>query len=221
MKKTFVVIVIVILVMLFFWFFARKSAAPEPPKTDKSTNPSLSVSAVTNSNKTTWAAPISNARERIIKKPFGIYVSPGHSPVSPEKFTGYHTGVDFETLPDEQNVDVPVFAVCDGKLIYKNWLSGYGGVAVQSCTLNNQSVTVLYGHLDVSSIAPAINSRLAAGQKIGVLGRGYSTETDGERKHLHLAVHKGAAVNLRGYVQNENELNSWIDFATLDASKLI
>ena len=206
MKKTFVVIVLVILAVLFFWFLIRKSMAPDSPKTGENAAPNPSVSVV----------PISNADGRITKKPFGIYVSTEHSPISPEKFTGYHTGVDFETFPNEQDVDVPIYAVCEGKLIYKNWVSGYGGVVVQSCTLDGQSVMVLYGHLGVSSLAPIINSKLAVGQKLGILGKGYSTETDGERKHLHLAVHKGTAINFRGYVQSKNELNSWIDFATLD-----
>jgi hypothetical protein len=162
-----------------------------------------------------WVAPISNARARITKKPFGIYVTPKNSPVSPERFTGYHTGVDFETFASEQTIDVPVYAVCAGTLIYTNWVSGYGGVAVESCTLNGQPVTVLYGHLNVASIMPALHASLAAGQKIAVLGKGYSTETDGERKHLHLAIHKGTAIDLLGYVQNRSDLTAWLDFATM------
>lgn len=163
-----------------------------------------------------WVAPISNARARITKKPFGLYVTPKNSPVSPERFTGYHTGVDFETTPAEQNVDVPVYAVCAGKLIYANWVSGYGGVAVESCTFNGQPVTVLYGHLNFASILSSVaNMPLAAGQKLAVLGKGYSTQTDGERKHLHLAIHKGTAINLLGYVPQKSQLSSWLDFATL------
>jgi hypothetical protein len=30
------------------------------------------------------------------KKPFGIYITPENSPVQPENFTGYHTGIDVE-----------------------------------------------------------------------------------------------------------------------------
>ncbi|MEK7589094.1 MAG: hypothetical protein AAB479_00495 [Patescibacteria group bacterium] len=82
MKKAFVVIVIVILTALFFWFFAKKSVAPEPLETGKNFSPSPSVGAITNGNKATWVAPISNVRERITKKPFGIFVSPADSPVS-------------------------------------------------------------------------------------------------------------------------------------------
>ena len=203
MKKLFGVIILIILVAGAGWFVAGRGAVVDPLKTG-------------NSDKAVWVVPISNARVRITKKPFGLFISPQNSPVSPERFTGYHTGVDFETFADEQNVDVPISAVCNGELIYKNRVSGYGGVAIQSCILNGQSITVLYGHLKLSSIMPALYATLTAGQKIGVLGQGYSTETDGERKHLHLSVHKGMAIELRGYVQKESELSAWFDFATLD-----
>jgi hypothetical protein len=46
---------------------------------------------------------------------------------------------------------------------------------------------------------------------LAVLGTGFSTETDGERKHLHLGIHKGTAINILGYVQNSSELNNWVD----------
>lgn len=159
--------------------------------------------------------PISGGVERITKKPFGIHVSPGDSPVSPERFTGYHTGVDFETTPAEQDSDVVVTAACDGLLLLKKWASGYGGVAVESCTLDGQEVTVVYGHLRLSSMIATLGAPLARGQKLGVLGTGYSQETDGERKHLHFAIHRGTAVDLLGYVQQQSSLSAWIDPATV------
>ncbi len=155
--------------------------------------------------------PISSALARVTKKPFGIKVSPGNSPISPERFSGYHTGVDFETYPDEQNTDVPISAACTGKLIYKNYVSGYGGVAIESCTLENQPVTIIYGHLKLASINIKTGQQLNAGDKIGNLGQGYSSETDGERKHLHLGIHKGTSISLLGYVQNQLDLNNWLD----------
>ncbi len=36
-------------------------------------------------------------------------------------------------------------------------------------------------------------------------------ETDGERKHLHLGIHKGTVVDLRGYVDSELDLKNWIN----------
>lgn len=157
------------------------------------------------------AMPITNALPRVTKKPFGIYVTPQNSPVSPERFTGFHTGADFETTPAEQNLDVPIFAICDGKLLLKKWASGYGGVAVESCAIDNNPMTIIYGHLRLSSIKPDQNQTIAAGQQIAVLGTGYSQETDGERKHLHLGLHKGASINILGYVPKQSELDAWID----------
>lgn len=160
-------------------------------------------------------SPISDALARITKKPFGIKVSPGNSPVNPERFSGYHSGVDFETFANEQDVDVPIYSVCDGPLILKQWVKGYGGVAIQKCTLLDQAVTVLYGHLRLQSITPAVNEMLRTGDQIAVLGTGYSTQTDGERKHLHLGIHKGTAINFLGYVQDPGQLKNWMDAQAL------
>ena len=66
------------------------------------------------------ALPLNNALARVTKKPFGLKVSPGHSPVTPERFSGYHAGVDFETLSSEQKQPVGVMAICTGNLIFKN-----------------------------------------------------------------------------------------------------
>lgn len=158
-----------------------------------------------------FASPVSDALARITKKPFGIYVSPQNSPVSPEKFTGYHTGVDFETSPTEQNKDISIVAICDGKFLEKKWARGYGGMIVQSCLLDNSPITVIYGHMRLSSVKNSVGEILKTGNFLGFLGIGYSTETDGERKHLHLGIHQGEKIDTRGYVQTESELKNWID----------
>ncbi len=158
---------------------------------------------------------IENAFERITKKPFGIKISPASSPVFPEKFSGYHTGVDFEILPGEDETDMEVYALCEGPLVLKRFVTGYGGTAVQNCNLEGQEVTVLYGHLKLDSISASLDQTLKKGDLLGILGKGYSSETDGERKHLHLSVHKGPEVVLLGYVQNQSQLTNWIDPETL------
>jgi hypothetical protein len=160
---------------------------------------------------TILASPLSDALTRVTKKTFGLYVSPGHSPISPEKFRGYHTGVDFETFASEQGTDVSVSAVCDGPLLLKKWATGYGGVAVQQCKIDGQNVTVIYGHLKSSSIRPKAHEQIKAGESFAVLGKGFSHETDGERKHLHLGIHKGLSINILGYVQNKTNLAQWLD----------
>jgi len=155
--------------------------------------------------------PLTRAAERVTKKPFGIYITPKTSPVQPERFQGYHTGTDFEIFPEELNVDVSVQAVCDGKLVLKEYASGYGGVAAQSCELNSQPITVIYGHLNLVSINAKVGDNLSAGDFLGNLGKAYSTQTDGERKHLHLGFHKGIAINILGYVSSQNQLSDWLD----------
>ncbi|MFC1730930.1 M23 family metallopeptidase [candidate division KSB1 bacterium] len=158
---------------------------------------------------------IKNAMQRVTKKPFGIYVNPSNSPVSPEKFAGYHTGVDFETFGYEQDTDVEIFAFCGGELVLKRMATGYGGVTIQRCVLDGGDVTVLYGHLDLESIEAELGDGVSEGDKIGILGDGYGEETDGERKHLHLGIHKGKSTNLLGYVQDAKLLSEWIDPMTL------
>lgn len=154
--------------------------------------------------------PIESAKSRVTKKPFGIYITPQNSPVQPERFTGYHTGTDFEIMPDEADKDVLVFALCTGKIRIKEVISGYGGVVVQDCIIGDSQVTVLYGHLDIRN-TPDVGREVKSGERLGVLAPQESELSGGERKHLHLGIHRGANVDFRGYVQNESELNSWID----------
>ncbi len=199
---------------------APSVAPPTPsvsPTTAASTPPAATPSATlpASSPKAPLVAPLDRASERVTKKPFGIYITKANSPVQPERFSGYHTGVDFETFPEEQSTDVVIHVVCSGQLLQKRTATGYGGVAVQACTINGQAVTIIYGHMRLSSIQASVNQQLSAGDKLGVLGTGYSKETDGERKHLHLGIHKGPAVNILGYVQNKSALANWLDARTL------
>lgn len=157
--------------------------------------------------------PLENAEKRIIKKPFGIYITPNNSPISPERFSGYHTGIDYEIFENETNSKVNVYAIRAGKILQKKNVSGYGGVVIQKSELDGQTITILYGHLDLSSIKQKVGDSLKKGEEFAVLGDAFSTETDGERKHLHLGIHKGSEINLKGYVGSESELKDWIDFS--------
>lgn len=158
-----------------------------------------------------FVAPLTKHQDRVTKKPFGIYITPSSSPVSPEKFTGFHTGTDFEALADEADTNVPVKTICTGKLLRKEQARGYGGMLVQACTQNNQPVTIIYGHLKLESVRAKIGDELQQGTTLGVLGKGYSTETSGERKHLHLGVHKGTQVVTNGYRPSKSDLKDWLD----------
>lgn len=161
--------------------------------------------------KTPLGIPLDNPNERITKKPFGIKISTTDSPVQPEKFSGYHTGTDFEILKGEEDTDITVRSICDGELLLKQYVSGYGGVAIQKCHYEENTITVLYGHLRLSSIQSEVGKIIKKGETIGFLGKGYGKETDGERKHLHLSIHKGEEINYLGYVQKPELLNDWID----------
>jgi murein DD-endopeptidase MepM/ murein hydrolase activator NlpD len=158
-----------------------------------------------------FQSPLPNAASRITKKPFGIFITPTTSSVQPERFSGYHTGTDFELLSGEAKGGEPVVAVCNGTLEIARWASGYGGVAVQSCTYNGESITVIYGHLRLSSVSVTVDKNLEAGQQFAVLGTGYTTETHGERTHLHLGMYRGSAINIRGYVATKADLSEWLD----------
>jgi hypothetical protein len=155
--------------------------------------------------------PLTNAPSRITKKPFGLKVTLKNSPVSRERFSGYHVGADLEIFPDERDAIVPVRVVCSGPLRMKKWATGYGGVAVQQCELFEGAVTVVYGHLNIDSIRGVVGDALHAGDEVGVLGKGFSKETDQERKHLHLGIHKGEAIVILGYVQDAASISDWID----------
>jgi murein DD-endopeptidase MepM/ murein hydrolase activator NlpD len=179
----------------------------------QSSNQNVNVPVATNTHTTVseYAAPLDRPTERITKKPFGIHITPATSPIQPERFSGYHTAVDFEIFSGEENAVVIVKAFCSGEVVYKKWVSGYGGLFIQQCTVAGQAVTVLYGHLKLSSITAAVGDSLQAGDIIGELGQAGSHDTDGERKHLHFGLHKGTTINVRGYANNESDLNNWLD----------
>lgn len=153
-------------------------------------------------------APVDEFESRITKKPFGIHITPETSPVQPEKFSGYHTGADAEY--EDFSGDVPVRAVADGTILLARTSSGYGGVVAIQHTIDGQQVVSIYGHLRPSSL-PKVGAKVVAGQQIGVLGTGGTSETDGERKHLHFGLVKGTIVDLRGYVSKESELSNWLN----------
>ncbi len=168
-------------------------------------------SLVFHNDEASFVSPLSSPRERISKKPFGLYVSPENSPVAPERFSGYHTAIDFEVFESEKDAPVQVRAFCGGKVREKRVADGYGGVLAQECLLGGQAVTVVYGHLKIQGVPARVGEYLAPGEKLGILGAGGTAETDGERKHLHFGIHKGTNVDIRGYVTRETELDQWLD----------
>jgi murein DD-endopeptidase MepM/ murein hydrolase activator NlpD len=157
-------------------------------------------------------APIKDFQKRITKKFFGTYITPDSSPVQPERFTGYHTGVDVEY--EDMAGNVPVLAIANGTVKYSAWTSGYGGAMAISHITNGESILAIYGHLNPDSMVKK-GETVKAGQQIGILGQGYTQQTDNERKHLHFALYKGTDINLRGYVANKELLEQWLDPLTV------
>jgi murein DD-endopeptidase MepM/ murein hydrolase activator NlpD len=217
--KTYILGFITVAILLAAGFFvAKKVEAPANnaqqeigSNQDEADNTQLSTTDGQEKTLSQTVDPLSNALSRITKKPFGIFVSPKNSPVSPEKFSGFHTAVDLEATNEEQSINVPVRVLCAGKLRVARIASGYGGVAVQDCILDEKVVTVIYGHIDLTSMQTKVGDQLEAGDFLANLGKGFSSQTDGERKHLHLGIHKGTSINILGYVQSERELSDWID----------
>ena len=210
---TKVKIVLIIFIIIIFAIILMSSPKSYFQKTTTTTEDNNTTTIIKNElpSKQIFISPMNDALSRITKKPFGIYISPINSPVTPEKFTGYHTGVDYETFPTEQVEDITITAICTGKVIEKKQARGYGGMVIQSCLIDNSPITIIYGHMRLSSIKNSMGEILNAGDFLGFLGTGYSAETDGERKHLHLGIHTGEVVDTRGYVQTKSELKNWID----------
>lgn len=176
------------------------SSSPTTSSTASDTTPSPSSFS-------TIVAPIADFKSRITKKFFGTYITPSNSPVYPERFTGYHTGVDVEYT--DVSSDVPVYAITDGTIVTSEYASGYGGVLVLQTTINSLVRYVVYGHLRRGSM-PANGTQVKQNEQLGVLGTGYSSETDGERRHLHFGV--ATKNTIAGYVPSLSLLHaSWID----------
>ena len=156
----------------------------------------------------TLTPPTDDFKNRITKKKFGQLITKQDSPVQPERFSGYHTGVDVEFTDSKD--EIAVRAVTDGTVLHSGTASGYGGVLAIQHAINDQPIVAVYGHLDPKTLKPK-GSTVKSGEQIAVLGDDQSTETDGERKHLHLAFVKGSTFSLKGYVQTQSELQAWID----------
>lgn len=221
-----IVFVFVVIAVLYVRFGTRLTK-PEPENTSVSTVNAVSDAAQNAAprfdneetetpaptptpvpSEETLAEPIAQFKERITKKFFGTYITPSNSPVQPERFTGYHTGVDVEYT--DTNEDVPVFALDSGQVVYSQTVSGYGGVFILEFNFKDETYTALYGHIRPSRL-PSIGASVIKGDQVAVLGSGESTETDGERQHLHLSIHKGSSTSVKGYVQSQSELSGWVD----------
>jgi murein DD-endopeptidase MepM/ murein hydrolase activator NlpD len=152
------------------------------------------------------AEPVTDFKKRATKKQFGTFVQPGNSPVQPERFSGYHTGVDAEYA--DVSGEVAVYAITTGKVIsFQRGVQGYGGVMAVEHTYQGQTWRAVYGHVIAEAESGA---SVGKGQRIARLAE-QGAGTDGERKHLHLSLKKGAVTDLKGYVSSAELLSGWSD----------
>jgi murein DD-endopeptidase MepM/ murein hydrolase activator NlpD len=162
-----------------------------------------------------WHYPMDRALERSRLKPFGFLVDDsfylGKESLFPTKFKGWHSGVDLEAFEGElpDGVLVPVYAVHDGRVAYTGSLSGYGGVILVA--IDGAERMALYGHVKLPGLKKA-GERVVSGEAIAYLGNHFSTETAGERKHLHFGIYKGTGNYFRGHEASSSDMRRrWED----------
>lgn len=213
-KYIILIIVIIILAIypayLFLNRYQSQTSSPSDdvpsPQTDTDNIPT-DENVIGKAEYNTPVYPIAEFKSRITKKPFGIKITPQDSPVSPERFSGYHTGTDIEY--QDVSKDVPIFAITDGIITLSRTVSGYGGVLILESRLD-KTRSIIYGHIRPSSL-PTLGSQFKKGDQIGLLGIGFSSETNNERRHLHFGILSDNRTDVTGYVPSESALSGWID----------
>lgn len=213
MRKIFITLVFVFLLVVFL-FLPKKLTSPANKTTTKSTIasvPSTITTTTVTKNVSQVYYPISRYNERIKIKWYGKKVlSSDPIPTCGRSFSGYHVGDDLEIFPGEKNREINVYAITSGVVKQTGNVGGYGGLVVIESMIAGQKYTIYYGHIK-DTLGLAVGQSVKVGQKLAILGTGCSTETDGERKHLHFAIHTGPAIDVRGYVPSTNYLKNWID----------
>lgn len=211
MKRLFIAIGIILL----FGAGCRKAAAPQPQLPPSAggeapTVPQVMVETphqlaprVKSTQLPTPAvvAPVAQYEKRRTFKQFGEYIE--------DRFRGYHLGDDIEYA--DVSEEVPVMAIADGVVRHAGRVSGYGGMIVVEHPVGGEAVSAVYGHLDLSSTTLRVGDSVTRGQQIANLGDHKSAETDGERKHLHFGLYRGAEVRLAGYARGVQDLTDWIN----------
>lgn len=210
-KKGLVALLFLSLILvdyILYTVFAKPANAPQPEQQTISQTTSKTTTKNQTEKKSAYYEPVAEFKKRITKKKFGTYITPENSPVQPERFSGYHTGVDVEYQDVTSTVNV--HAIADGTVLYSGWVSGYGGVTLLTHKINGANHTVLYGHLAPNSLLAA-GTQVKANQVIGHLGKNHSTETDGERRHLHFTILSDNRQDFRGYVSTKEQLSGWLN----------
>lgn len=206
-KKIIAAGVIVLVIVFIFKSLPDKKAFTKAP--------AQSFNEITPQQKPSWFYPMTKYATRGYLKKFGQFIDAkfyaGREELFPTQYFGFHSGVDLEVTPAESldSVQVPVYAVTTGKILYVGEVQGYGGVVIQQI---DASHTALYGHIKLSSVKYKVDDTVQGGQVICYLGNAFSDETAGERRHLHFGIHKGIDLYFLGHEQTKEDLNlNWVD----------
>ncbi len=209
--------VVVVALGLFLWMRhvssqnLTNSQTTPTPKSPSTQAPSSQTAAP--ALKPAVYYPITNYQTRASRRLYGqkTTTSDNQGFVCGGRFNGIHDGDDLETTADEANQKVPVFAVADGAVRQVGRVNGYGGLLIIQYDLAGQTITANYGHISLSQTKLKVGDKVTAGQVVSYLGVACSTETDGERKHLHFAIHQGSSIDVAGYVQTQAQLDGWLN----------
>lgn len=236
MKKYLWIIVIVLIIAalvggFFLWRYwkNRKTVSQQPSSISTSTTGSTPSSSSDPAPSTTPAPtlvyPISNFSTRATTNLFGTFYPAGGSS-NPDRlvcpgatyYPGYHTAVDLETTSAEASQNIPVFAISAGTVREVSAVSGYGGLIVIQYNLGGADYSAYYGHINSSTAKVKAGQSVTVGEALADLGPACSSLNGDVRKHLHFGLHKGAAIDVRGYVLDKTALSSWADPVALLSS---
>lgn len=228
MKKYFWIIIIVAVAMIiiivagfFLWRYYRNRQKVNNTSSTNQSSDSQPVPAPATDQPVpvpTVVYPIDNYSARLTKNSFGSYYSSQNPHTfdsdvcsGATQFSGYHIADDLETTEIEQNIPVGVNSIAGGTVRQIGSVGGYGGLAVIEYTLGGNVYTAYFGHINLATSTLKVGDTISIGDKIAELAPACSTSNDNVRKHLHFALHKGAGVNVKGYVMSESALSAWVD----------
>ena len=191
---------------------ATTSTAQSTPSTSSNPAPSSTTSAPT------LVYPISSFATRATTNLFGTFYLAGGS-ANPDRlvcpnatyYSGYHTAVDLETTSAEASQNMPVLAIAAGTVRQVSAVSGYGGLIVIQYNLGGSNYTAYYGHINLSTAKVKAGQNVTVGETLANLGPSCSLTNGDVRKHLHFGLHKGTAIDVRGYAPDKTALASWVD----------
>ncbi|MBA9026764.1 murein hydrolase activator EnvC family protein [Peribacillus huizhouensis] len=168
---------------------AEAAAAAAAAKAKQASSSGSSSTSSSSSNEVVSAPAVSSGT---FTRPSAGYVSSGFG----GRWGKSHNGIDIAA-----SGTVPVIATADGVVIRAYKSSSYGNVVMVSHSINGQTFTSVYAHLNSMSVSAG--QVVSKGQQVGYMGNtGHSYG-----QHLHFELHKGAwnaaksnAVNPLNYV---------------------